>query len=405
MPGFFFAPNFDGRIIEMQNILLVDHTERDHLLPLTYTRPVAEIRVGIFTIAEKWQKRFGVGVSYLTQDYLKKVFPSKIEDASHAINGSIIPTQDLVLEIESLSDGDSLYYNETWIASRTHDFVQTPAAGKRVEAKSEIHQIDRSWKIFQLNDWALREDFDWVKENCTASNEELVGVTVIGNDVFIEEGAVIRPSILNSETGPIFVAKGAEIMEGCLVRGGFALLAGAQLKMGAKVYGATTVGPHSRVGGEVNNSVIFAYSNKGHDGFIGNTVIGEWCNLGADTNTSNLKNNYSDVKIHNYALGRSESTGGQFCGLTMGDHAKSGINTMFNTGTVCGVFANVFGAGFPHRRIPDFGWGGADGLKRYRINDALDVAEKVMMRRGISLSDDWIEIYKHVSKITEPKEN
>ena len=168
------------------------------------------------------------------------------------------------------------------------------------------------------------------------------------------------------------------------------------LKMGAKIYGATTIGPHSKVGGEVNNAVLFGYSNKGHDGFIGNTVIGEWCNLGADTNTSNLKNNYADVKIFNYALGRSESTGGQFCGLTMGDHAKTGINTMFNTGTVCGVFANVFGAGFPHRKIPNFAWGGADGFKTFRIQDALDVAEKVMARRGIALSDDWKKVYTHL---------
>ncbi|HAW19344.1 putative sugar nucleotidyl transferase [Salibacteraceae bacterium] len=389
----------------MQNILLVDHTERDHLLPLTYTRPVADIRVGVFTIAEKWEKRFGAEVSYLTQDYLKRVFPSKIEDASHAINGSIIPTRELVLEIESLGDGDSLYSNDIWVATRTHNFVKGPTPGEKVEAKSKIDQINRSWKIFQLNDWALREDFEWIKENYVASSEEYAGVSLIGKDVFIEEGAIIRPSILNSETGPIFIARGAEVMEGCLIRGGLALLEGAQLKMGTKIYGATTVGPHSRVGGEVNNSVIFGYSNKGHDGFIGNTVIGEWCNLGADTNTSNLKNNYSDVKIYNYALGRSESTGGQFCGLTMGDHAKSGINTMFNTGTVCGVFANVFGAGFPHRRIPDFGWGGADGFKGYRIGDALEVAEKVMIRRGVALNDDWKEVYKHISEITKPKEN
>ena len=219
----------------------------------------------------------------------------------------------------------------------------------------------------------------------------------------IEEGAVVRPCIINCESGPVFLAKGSEVMEGCLIRGGLALMEGAQLKMGAKIYGPTTIGPHSKVGGEVNNAVIFGFSNKGHDGFLGNSVIGEWCNLGADTNTSNLKNNYADVKIFNYALNRSESTGGQFCGLTMGDHAKSGINTMFNTGTVCGIFANVFGSGFPHRRIPDFGWGGAEGFKIFRIGEALEAAEKVMSRRGIELNDDWRKVFDHLYHELSPK--
>ena len=251
----------------------------------------------------------------------------------------------------------------------------------------------------------MREDFEWIRNNQEVSKGNHHGVVMIGDDIFIEHGATVRPSVvLNSEAGPIYIAKNAEVMEGCLVRGGLALMESSTLKLGSKIYGATTIGPHSKVGGEVNNAVIFGYSNKGHDGFIGNTVIGEWCNLGADTNTSNLKNNYADVKIHNYALGRSESTGGQFCGLTMADHSKSGINTMFNTGTVCGIFANVFGAGFPHRRIPDFGWGGAEGFKTFRINDALDVAEKVMARRGIELTDEWKSIYTHLfDQVTNPK--
>lgn len=385
-------------------ITLVDSAERDHLLPLTFTRPVAHIRIGAFTIAEKWEKRFNAKVTYLTQPYLSKVFPNDIEGSDLAINGALIPTNDIVNEIESLKNGESLYANESWIATRTHDFSQDQLTGSdKIQAISEVKLLDRSWKIFQWNDWALRDDFDWITKNLNRSSEDLKGVTTIGSEIFIEEGAVVRPSaVLNSETGPIYIASKAEVMEGSLVRGGFALLESSVLKLGAKVYGATTIGPHSKIGGEVNNAVVFGYSNKGHDGFIGNTVIGEWCNLGADTNTSNLKNNYADVKIHNYALGRSESTGGQFCGLTMGDHAKSGINTMFNTGTVCGIFANVFGAGFPHRRIPDFGWGGADGFKNFRITDALDVAEKVMIRRGISLTDEWKEVYQFLySELTK----
>jgi UDP-N-acetylglucosamine diphosphorylase/glucosamine-1-phosphate N-acetyltransferase len=381
----------------MKNILLVDHVEREHLLPLTFTRPVAEIRVGALTISEKWQKRFGVSVGYLTQDYLKKLFPDNLPIAEFAVNGSIIPTEQFTAELNALEPGDSLYDGEHWLATRTHNFsAEKLEVGNKVEIGSEVHRIDRNWKIFQLNDWALQEDFEWLKANCEPNTVEFPGVTVIGKNLFIEKGAKIRPCIINTETGPVFLAKGSEVMEGCMIRGGLALMEGSALKMGAKIYGATTIGPHSKVGGEVNNSVLFGYSNKGHDGFIGNTVIGEWCNLGADTNTSNLKNNYADVKIHNYALGRSESTGGQFCGLTMGDHSKSGINTMFNTGTVCGVFANIFGSDFPHRRIPDFGWGGATGFKNYRIADALEVAEKVMIRRGIELSEDWRSVFTHL---------
>ncbi|GAB5539838.1 MAG: GlmU family protein [Salibacteraceae bacterium] len=383
----------------MPRVVLVDHEERDHLLPLTFTRPVADVRIGIFTIAEKWEKRFGCEVSYLTQDYLSDAFNTNHSDVNFWINGAVIPTRDFVEEVQNLSENQSLFQHDTWLATRSSNFTldAIPKTEKH-PLKSEVHRIDRNWKIFQLNDWAMREDFGWLKKNVEQSNEEYSGVTVVGNDILIEKGAMVRPSMINTETGPVYLAKNSEVMEGSMIRGGLALMDGACLKMGAKIYGATTIGPHSKIGGEVNNAVFFGYSNKGHDGFVGNSVVGEWCNLGADTNTSNLKNNYADVKIYNYALNRSESTGGQFCGLTMGDHAKSGINTMFNTGTVCGIFANVFGSDFPHRRIPDFGWGGAAGFKQFRIKDALDVAEKVMNRRDVRLTEEWIRIYTHLSE-------
>ncbi len=387
----------------MNKVVLVDHNERNHLLPLTFTRPVGLIRVGIFTIAEKWQKRFNVKVSYKTQDYLNALFPSDPDAVEWAINGALIPSQEIVNEIKALQKGESLYADSTWLATRASD--DRGISMENTEKKNAICKpkvIDRSWKIFQLNGWAMQEDFEWLKLN-TKSISLPKDVILIGKDILIEEGAVVRPCIINCESGPVFLAKGSEVMEGCLIRGGLALMEGAQLKMGAKIYGPTTIGPHSKVGGEVNNAVIFGFSNKGHDGFLGNSVIGEWCNLGADTNTSNLKNNYADVKIFNYALNRSESTGGQFCGLTMGDHAKSGINTMFNTGTVCGIFANVFGSGFPHRRIPDFGWGGAEGFKIFRIGEALEAAEKVMSRRGIELNDDWRKVFDHLYHELSPK--
>jgi len=387
----------------MNKVVLVDHNERNHLLPLTFTRPVGLIRVGIFTIAEKWQKRFNVKVSYKTQDYLNALFPSDPDAVEWAINGALIPSQEIVNEIKALQKGESLYADSTWLATRASDDRGISMENtKKKNAICKPKVIDRSWKIFQLNGWAMQEDFEWLKLN-TKSISLPKDVILIGKDILIEEGAVVRPCIINCESGPVFLAKGSEVMEGCLIRGGLALMEGAQLKMGAKIYGPTTIGPHSKVGGEVNNAVIFGFSNKGHDGFLGNSVIGEWCNLGADTNTSNLKNNYADVKIFNYALNRSESTGGQFCGLTMGDHAKSGINTMFNTGTVCGIFANVFGSGFPHRRIPDFGWGGAEGFKIFRIGEALEAAEKVMSRRGIELNDDWRKVFDHLYHELSPK--
>lgn len=387
----------------MKKIVLVDHLERDHLLPLTFTRPVGLIRVGIFTIADKWQKRFNTEVSFQTQDYLSSLFPAPSSETEYAINGALIPDMEIVKEIFGLSPGQSLYNNSVWIATRSNGQFRGEISGEnRKDSVCQPMIIDRNWKIFQLNGRAMDDDFGWLKQNLKSASIPK-GVTVIGDELLIEEGAIVRPCIINCESGPVYVAKGSEIMEGSLIRGGLALLEGAQLKMGAKIYGPTTIGPHSKVGGEVNNAVIFGYSNKGHDGFLGNSVIGEWCNIGADTNTSNLKNNYSDVKIFNYALQRSESTGGQFCGLTMGDHAKVGINTMFNTGTVCGIFANVFGAGFPHRRIPDFGWGGADGFKNFRIEDAIEVAEKVMMRRSVVLSDDWKTALHHLHAVLTQK--
>lgn len=383
-----------------ESILLVDHAERDHLLPLTFTRPVADIRVGAFTIAEKWEKRFGFDKGYLTQDYLTQVFKSDIGIFNYAVNGSVIPTQDFVDQLEALQNGQSLYKDGVWLATKTENFDLNEVSNtESLEAECEVHRIDRNWKIFQLNDWALREDFDWITQNLEAEYSLPEGITLIGDQIFVEKGAKVGPSIINSTTGPVYLAKDSEVMEGSMIRGGLALMHGSTLKMGVKIYGATTIGPHSKVGGEVNNCVILGYSNKGHDGFIGNSVIGEWCNLGADTNTSNLKNNYSMVKIFNYALGRSESTQSQFCGLTMGDHSKSGINTMFNTGTVCGIFANVFGSDFPHRRIPDFGWGGAAGFKHYRIADALQVAETVMSRRSVVLTEEWKQVYTHLSEL------
>lgn len=378
----------------MANIILTDHAERDHLLPLTQTRPVGKIRIGLWTIGERWERCWSASVSFHTQDYLSKVFPMTLADDNLFVNGALFPTDEIVSQIYDLKEGESICFEGKWLATRSASIPQDFNA-PGIEARGDISVVERPWKIFEWNGWAIDQDLDWLKTNATSADLPS-GVTLIGDNIFIEEGAEIMPSIINTTSGGVYVGKEALIMEGSMVRGSLALMDHSQLKMGAKIYGPTTIGPHCKVGGEVNNCVIFGYSNKAHDGFIGNSVIGEWCNLGADTNTSNLKNNYADVKIYNYALGRSESTSSQFCGLTMGDHAKVGINTMFNTGTVCGTFANVFGGDFPHRRIPDFAWGGATGFKPYRLNDALDVAKKVMIRRGIELTQDWIDVYTHI---------
>jgi len=378
----------------MLNIILTDHAERDHLLPLTLTRPVGKIRIGLWTIEEKWAHYANANVSFLTQDYLKKVFPAEYSSSNVYVNGAVLPSEQLIQQITDMDEGQTLMSKGYWIATKSSEELdQFVVDGAEILADV----VDRAWKIFQWNGRAIKDDMKVIR-SMRSSQPVPEWVTLIGNDIFIEEEAELMPSIINTLEGPVYIGKGAHVMEGTMIRGSLALMDHAHLKMGAKIYGPTTIGPHSKVGGEVNNSVIFGYSNKAHDGFIGNTVVGEWCNLGADTNTSNLKNNYADVKIFNYALGRSESTGSQFCGLTMGDHAKAGINTMFNTGTVCGIFANVFGGDFPHRNIPDFAWGGAAGFKNYRLSDALEVARLVMERRNIELTDDLIEVYTYLHK-------
>ena len=380
----------------MAHVILTDHVERHHLLPLTHTRPVADIRIGLFTLREKWIKRWNASTSVLTQDYLSTVFPTALHEDNYFVNGALLPDDNIVEQILQLEAGATLVHEGRWVATRSAVVPETfPTSG--IEASGDVHIISRPWKIFQWNGMAIDQDFRWLR-SVKSSEDVPAGVTVIGDQLFVEPGAQIMPSVINTLEGPVYIGKAALVMEGSLIRGSLALMEHSQLKMGAKIYGPTTIGPHCKVGGEVNNCVIFGYSNKAHDGFIGNSVIGEWCNLGADTNTSNLKNNYADVKVYSYPLGRSESTGSQFCGLTMGDHAKSGINTMFNTGTVCGAFANVFGGDFPHRVIADFAWGGSSGFKQYRLADALEVASKVMDRRGITLTREWIDVYTHLHR-------
>jgi UDP-N-acetylglucosamine diphosphorylase/glucosamine-1-phosphate N-acetyltransferase len=372
----------------MNIILFDDPVARQSLLPLTYTRPVALIRVGIITIAEKWSKHLNLSYSFQTEDYLSEKYPISLESENLYINGGACPDEKLLLAINKLAIEEGLVWNNILIAAKTSTLNTSDYSSlKLIEVGSEITYIDQSWKIFKLNASQIKSDFKLITKGRSSANITDLHTIVYGREnIFIEEGASIKAAIINAENGPIYIGKNAQIHEGAIIKGPFALCESSHVNMGAKIKGDTTIGPFSKVGGEVSNSVIFGFSNKGHDGFIGNTVIGEWCNLGADTNTSNLKNNYDNIKIWSYEKEGFKDTGEQFCGLIMGDHSKSGINTMFNTGTVVGVSSNVFGSGFPRNFIPSFSWGGASGFTTFSINKADEVATRVMERRNLSYS-------------------
>lgn len=387
------------------NIILFDQN-RQNLLPFTYTRPTAEFRCGILTLADKWRKRLPESnVSYLTEDFLSTKYPTNYKNDNLFVNGTILANDSLVAEVSNLELEECLFDKETEkvLAIRTAkhltaaDFESDEFSF--IDSSSNYIAIDNIWDIFSKNSVALEEDFELLTKNRKSQELDETN-THIGSRLFIEEGAKVQAAILNSTSGPIYIGKNAEVMEGTVVRGGLALCEGATLKLSTKIYGATTVGPHSKVGGEVNNSVIFGYSNKGHDGFLGNSVLGEWCNLGADTNVSNLKNNYAEIKLWNFEKMGFKSTGLQFCGLMMGDHSKSGINTMFNTATVVGVSANIYGGGFPRNFIPSYAWGGSEKWMVYRFEKAMEVAAKVMERRGIQLDEVEKAILKHVFEET-----
>jgi len=387
------------------SIVLFDGVAHQQLLPLTYTKPVASLRVGIFTIQEKWDHYLGAETTIRTKDYLTEKFNGNNEQSQIGIYAGLMPDMDIVDTINNLEENQLLMHEGQVIAisplpASDEDMNEALSKMSVLKYEGDLNVVNRPWDTFKLNGSELEKDFEIVKE--IKEPEEIVSSnTVIGRRVFIEQGAKVTCSILNSTDGPIYIAKGAEVMEGCMIRGGFALLDNAVLKMGAKIYGPTTFGPYCKVGGEVGNSVMQGYSNKGHDGYMGNSVIGEWCNFGSDTNTSNLKNNYGNVKVWSYKEEASIDSEEQFCGLIMGDHSKCGINTMFNTGTVVGAFANIYGGGFPDKHIPSFAWGGEDGFTTYKLDKAFEVAEKVMDRRGIELSDGDKAILKTVFEETE----
>jgi UDP-N-acetylglucosamine diphosphorylase/glucosamine-1-phosphate N-acetyltransferase len=387
------------------SLILFDDHSWDNLLPLTFTRPVSALRIGIMTIAEKWEYELGRKSSPLTREYLQVKYPCEDGDPPIFINSSILPDKELVAAILELKTKQALAKGETLIAAR----VDGPCRAFRPERwlahgvaySGKLSLVDFPWRIFQLNGQEIEADFMRITRG--RKSEKLPESVRVDRPerVFVEPGFKGGYYTLNASRGLIYLGKDSEIMEGCLIRGPFALGEGSIVKMGAKIYGPTTIGPHSKVGGEINNSVLLANSNKAHDGFLGNAVIGEWCNLGADTNNSNLKNNYANVKVWNYPSASFIDSGNQFCGLIMGDHSKCGINTMFNTGTVVGVSANIFGPGFPPNFVPSFSWGGLNGFTAYRMDKVVETANLVMQRRGMQLSEEDMAILDHISQYSK----
>ena len=385
------------------NYILFDGTVRNALLPFTFTRPVADIRIGILTIREKWEKYLGYTTTTLTEEYLMEKYPMVEMEENIMINASFLPNPILIDMVQNLNPKEAILFGEEIIAFHSHDTQEDIDFDEYelIEYEGDVLRIENTWDIFAKNDAAIREDFELLTED-RFSQPIPKSVNVIApENIFIEEGAKLEFVTLNASTGPIYIGKNAEIMEGSVIRGPFALCEEAQVKLATKVYGATTVGPHCRIGGEVNNSVLFGYSNKGHDGFLGNSVLGEWCNIGADSNNSNLKNNYEEVRLWSYETEGFARTGLQFCGLMMGDHSKCGINTMFNTGTVVGVSTNIFGSGFPRNFVPSFSWGGASGFTTYITKKAFETAKIVMSRRHVEFTEEDAKILEHVFEETK----
>ena len=381
------------------HITLVDLPQsRVQLLPLTYLKSIADLRVGILTIKEKWAKRLDAAVYISSEDYLTPKYPP-CGGPGLVINSCILPNDSLINLLRGLPEKKQLRVGNFFVASHVENVEDLDSLFKYpiIQEEFNLLSITRPWDLFVHCSDQIKADYALVTKDRKSESIEDPHTIVYGNDVFLEPGAKVRAAILNSEEGPIFLGKDTVVHEGSIIKGPFSLGDGSHVNMGSKIRKGTSIGPYCKVGGEISNSVIQGYSNKGHDGFLGNSVIGEWCNLGADTNNSNLKNNYGLVKMWDYQLKQYVSSDRQFCGLVMGDHSKCGINTMFNTGTTVGVSANIFGAGFPEKFIPSFSWGPA---KTYQLDKAFDTIERVMARRGLELKETERDILHYVYKFS-----
>jgi len=385
-------------------LVLFDTAARFQLLPFTHTRAIADIRCGILTQRERWEQLLALSSDTLTAAYLQPVYAvRRSADTFLYVNGAVLGTTALAEAVKALSPNSVLLSGNMLIAFHSDRFIEDynffnniPENAQQVTFDKPVKSLQHIWDIFSCNEAAITADFSMITQNRESAPLPPHVTAIAPERIFMEKGAQLAPCIINAQSGPVYIGKDAEIMEGVLIRGALALCEHATLKMGAKIYGGTTIGPGCKVGGEVGNSVFFGNSNKGHDGFIGNAVIGEWCNLGADTNSSNLKNNYAEISIWNEQERKPVKTGLQFCGLMMGDHSKCGINTMFNTATVVGVSCNIYGGGFQQKFIPSFSWGDAQELTTYQLEKAVDTANRMMSRRGRSLSDAEISMMQYV---------
>ncbi len=385
------------------NYILFDGTVRRALLPFTFTRPVADIRIGILTIREKWENYLGSTITTITEDYLSERFPMVEMDENVLINASFLPNTDLVELVANLNEREAVFYGEEVIAFFTKETQEEVdfSTYTHIEYEGPVLRIENTWDIFSKNGEAMQADFELLTKGRKSAPISKTNSLINPENIFLEEGASVEYSILNASEGPIYLGKNSEVWEGNLIRGGFALCEKAVVKMGARIYGPTTVGPYSKVCGEISNSVLIGYSSKGHEGYLGNSVLGEWCNIGADSNNSNLKNNYAKVRLWNYDTEKFEQTGLQFCGLMMGDHSKTAINTMFNTGTVIGVNCNIYVPGFPRNFVPSFSWGGASGFTTYQPQKAYEAAKVMMARRGVEFNEMDAKILDHVFEETK----
>ena len=385
------------------NYILFDGAVRNQLLPFTFTRPVADIRIGILTIREKWEKFLGSTTTTVTEEYLSDKFPMVELEQNVLINASFCPSENLVLLIKNLQENQAIFYNDQPLAfyAKEDQEIDFDAFTITQYTDDDVLRIENTWDIFEKNHQAIKRDYDVLTQGRTSEAIPQTTIAFNPEHIFIEKGAKVMCASLNATDGPIYIGEDTVLMEGATIQGPFALCEHSSVKMGAKIYGGTTIGPHCKVGGEVANSVMMGFSNKGHDGYMGNSVLGHWCNLGADTNTSNLKNNYAQVRLWDYDTEKFAKTGTQFCGLMMGDHSKCGINTMFNTGTVVGVSANIFGAGYPRNFIPSFTWGGSSGMETYNTTKAFEVAAVVMARRGLEFDTQEEAILNEVFEISK----
>ena len=392
----------------MRNIILFDDESREQMLPLSYTRPVAEIRTGIYTIRERWEKLLKGKASYITSEYLSQRFPIHIEDDNIVINGAIMPNDRLVRLIELLEPNEALMDGGNLLAARlNHHQFENLLRDEAIEEISGLEMADTPfihlaypWDLFLYLRATIEYDYNLITRGRVSQTIPSNNQGIAGDNIFLEEGAQVSCAILNAQSGPIYIGRNAQVMEGAILRGPVTIGEGSTIKMGAKIYGPTAIGPDCKIGGELKDVVILGHSNKAHDGYLGNSIIGEWCNLGAGTTTSNLKNNYSTVRMWDYSTRTMRDSGLQFLGLVMGDHSKAGIQTMFNTGTIVGVSSNIFGEGFPPKFVPSFTWGGASGLITHRLDEALSTASKVMARRDIEFTSIDENILRKVFELS-----